>query len=82
MMGTTPSTRCCLKLRSPARIEGRNYAMLGSHSHPRCAQSHPLKTHSYCLDRGLETSSMLEFGDLAKSQMSFGETHQTPTYCG
>jgi len=31
---------------------------------------------------GLVTSSKLEFGDLAKSQMTFGGHHQTPTYYG
>jgi hypothetical protein len=31
---------------------------------------------------GLVTSSKLEFGDLAKSQTTFGGHHQTPTYYG
>ena len=31
---------------------------------------------------GLVSSSKLEFGNLAKSQMTFGEYHLTPTYNG
>jgi hypothetical protein len=35
-----------------------------------------------CLVCGLVTSSKLEFGALAKSQMTFGENHQMPTFHG
>jgi hypothetical protein len=35
-----------------------------------------------CLVCGLVISSKLEFGDLATSQMTFGENHQTPTCYG
>jgi len=35
-----------------------------------------------CLVCGPITSSKLEFDDLAKSQMTFGEHHQTPTDYG
>ena len=33
-----------------------------------------------CLVCGLVPSSKLKFGDLANSQVTFGENHQTPTY--
>jgi len=36
----------------------------------------------WCLVCGLVMSSQLEFGDVAKSQMTFGQDHQTPTYYG
>jgi len=36
----------------------------------------------WCLVCGLVTSSQLEFGHVAKSQKTFGQNHQTPTYYG
>jgi hypothetical protein len=42
----------------------------------------PLFSSTSCQVCGLVTSSKLEFGGLAKSQMTLGETYQTPTYYG